>query len=821
MKKVKKLSLTLLIILFSSQGLGKTSGEGVKVKYNCSSSGCTFYLKGKNLLSYTAYRLIDPLRLVIDLTDSKFEKTGKFRVKDKMITSVTIRNERGKGWVMGRMIISLKKPLEYSVGRKGQGVVVKIFNDRFPYPSDGSGLTPPVSMEKAEEEEVIEEEGEELTEEIPEAPEKPTEEVEGVTEEVITEEVPEEVTPPAPPVVERATKILDIKTYEKEGKTVIELTGNAPVGDYNAFTLDEPKRVVLDIRDVGNLIPTNVIEVNLGIVKTVRLGQHPDKLRVAVDIKEEAKPSYEVKKEENKIYLIIAEGIPEVPTIEVAEVPPKAPEVKEVPEEKKEEVISPLPPKPEVPGVKKEEKPAPPEKVAPPPVPGRVAKEIEVERKPYFEFSPEELGMKARYTGKRISLVFKDAEITDVLRVIAEFANLNIIAGDEVKGKITIRLLNVPWDQALDIILQSRGLGMVKIGNVVRVAPLAQLQEERTKIAEAKRSLEKVQDLVTKLIPINYASAKEISSKVEKLLSDRGSLQFDERTNTLIVKDVPSIVAEAEKLVASLDLQTPQVLISSRIVEVQDNFTRELGIQWGGWSEFSPRYGNPTGLYFPNSINLFGNVPEMPGAGAQINTGTPMNSFAVNLPAAVGVGSGGSIGFVFGSINNSAVLDLRLSALESSGRGKIISSPKILTLDNTEAEIKQGISIPYETVSQAGTQTTFIDATLSLKVTPHITPDRSVIMKIKVEKNAPNEALRSAGGVPSIDKKEAHTEILVKDGETAVIGGIYKVDRSESRSGVPLLSKIPLIGWLFRKTAKTGAKSELLVFITPQIVVKR
>ncbi len=888
----------------------KDNGFPLEVRFSMKKSP-SFFIKSSKPVPYTAYRLLQPASVVIDLTDGYFTKEGRFKVRSQGIQYVELKNIKRNTYFSAQMIIVMSTPLDYVIDRKGNILVVKLRRIPPAVTLDGGpGLAQEEEVIEIAEAEDVEEEFEEaetLGEEIPESPEEVTEEaapvageevgeegvaaeevteeaVQEVTEEVPAEEVKEKVTAPEEaPALARATKILDVKTSVEGGLTVIEIIGNGPIGDYNAFKLEGPTRIVVDIRDVGNLFPSNEIPVNTPVISKVRIGQHPDKLRLVMDVQEGVEPAFEVQRIDNKLVLRVGEGIKEEKTIEVAQAPPAeeevpaeavteeaalpetAPEaVTKAPEEVTEELAEEVPPeveettaeaKPEV--VEEKAAPAAPvavppkaeakAQVAPQPAPAPAAaatlptstlkkrsKLIRRGEKPYFVFEPEELGMQKVYKGRKISLVFKDADIRDVLRVIAEVSNMNIIAGDDVKGTITIRLINVPWDQALDIILQSQGLGMVKIGNIIRIAPLDRLQKERERISEAKRSLEKVQDLITKLIPVNYASAKEMEAKVKKLLSDRGSLEVDERTNTVIIKDVPAVVAEAEKLIESLDLQTPQVLISARIVEVQDRYTRELGIQWGGGFESSPRYGNSTGLFFPNTINMFGTVPQGAGGGGggggggaggggagAMAVGVPQNLFAVNLPAAVGMGTGGAIGFVLGSINNSAILDLRLSALESTGKGKVISSPKILTLDNREAEIKQGISIPYETVSQSGTQTQFVDATLSLKVTPHITADRSVIMKIKIAKNAPNEALRSAGGVPSIDKKEARTEILVRDGETAVIGGIYKIDKSESLSGVPLLSRIPLIGWLFRKKARADSKTELLVFITPKIVVRR
>ncbi len=427
-----------------------------------------------------------------------------------------------------------------------------------------------------------------------------------------------------------------------------------------------------------------------------------------------------------------------------------------------------------------------------------------------MEVPPEAIGLKRVYTGRKLSLEFRDGDIHDILRIIAEVSNKNVIAGDDVKGKVTLRMINVPWDQALDIILQANALGKVSVGNIIRIAPAEKLRKEKEERLAAKRAEEKLEDLATKIIPVSYAKAMELATQIKPLLTERGSVMVDTRTNSLIIKDVIRNVKDAMELVKSLDLVTPQVLIEARIVEATSDFIRELGVQWGGRFAADAAHGNPTGLLFPNTIGATGGNTGPAGSPTTPN-------FAVNLPAAEAGAAGGAISFLFGSINDTVLLDLRLSAMERRGEGKIISSPRIATIDNREATIKQGMSVPYATVSQAGTQVAWMDATLSLTVTPHITADRSVIMKIKAEKNAP-DFTRISAGMPSISKKEATTEVLVRDGETTVIGGIFTIEKTEARAGVPFFSRIPFIGWLFRYKKTVDSRTELLVFITPRII---
>jgi type IV pilus assembly protein PilQ len=420
---------------------------------------------------------------------------------------------------------------------------------------------------------------------------------------------------------------------------------------------------------------------------------------------------------------------------------------------------------------------------------------------------------KARYVGRRVSFEFKDIDIHNLLRIISEVSKKNVIVADNVSGKVTIRLRNVPWDQALDIILRSKGLDKEEMGNILRIAPAKELEEERRLAAERAKSAHALEPLKVRLIPVNYATAADVSTKVKDLLSDRGSMSVDARTNVIIVKDTADALARAEGLVRRLDTQTPQVLIEGRIVEANTNFSRDFGIQWGGNVNLSPTSGNPTGLTFPSVVRVAG------GSTADSSGGTADTpNFAVNLPAAVGTGAGGALGFVFGSAGGAVGLNLRLSAMESHGQIKTISAPKITTLDNNPATIAQGVSIPYSQTSGFGASTTFMEAKLELKVTPHVTADGSVLLQISATNNQPNAGVTGASGQPSISKKEAQTQVLVKDGDTTVIGGIYTRSTALAEASVPVLSKIPVLGWLFKKQSENDSRTELLIFITPRIV---
>ncbi len=426
-----------------------------------------------------------------------------------------------------------------------------------------------------------------------------------------------------------------------------------------------------------------------------------------------------------------------------------------------------------------------------------------------------------RYTGRRIDLDLKDADIHNILRLLADVGKVNIVTADDVQGSITIRMRNVPWDQALDVVLQAKSLGMVRGGNLIRVAPMAQLQKERELyLAKQKQEFE-MTPLETRLIPVSYAQADELQARAKDLLSPRGSIAVDERTNVLIARDIAANLNHIEELVRSLDTQTPQVLVEARIVEATSRYQRDFGIQWGGDATFSQATGNPTGIAFPASATMAGGASDAntPTAGLSPVSRTVANpNFAVNLPAAVGTGTGGALGLSFGSLDSNFNLNLRLSAAELSGLLRVVSSPRVLTLDNREARINQGTLIPFAQVSAMGVQTTFQEAKLQLLVRPHVTADGSVSMHVKVTRDEPDFNQTSPRGDPTILKREAETDLLVMDGHTAVIGGIYTRNTGRNLDQVPFFGDIPILGVLFQRRRASDTRNELVIFLTPRIV---
>lgn len=432
------------------------------------------------------------------------------------------------------------------------------------------------------------------------------------------------------------------------------------------------------------------------------------------------------------------------------------------------------------------------------------------------------IGKESRaYSGRRIDLDFKDADIHNILRLISEVGDVNVVTADNVGGSVTIRMRNVPWDQALDVILQAKGLGMVRQGNLIRVAPVAQLEQEReAAIARQKQRLQ-LAPLETRLVPVSYATANGLQPRVRELLTERGTVSVDERTNMLIVRDVAGQLNQVEDLVRSLDTQTPQVLIEARIVEASSQYSRDIGIQWGGSAAMGSATGNPTGLRFPSDLGITGGAPvgNAPTQGLSPFTGTVTNpNYAVNLPAVTGAGSGGALGLTMGSLSGAVNLNVRLSAAESAGSVRIISSPRILTLDNNTASISQGTLIPFSQVSAQGVNTAFQEAKLELNVTPHVTSDGSVAMDVLITRDEPDFGNTGANGQPTILKRDAETELLVADGDTAVIGGIYTRNTGRNVDQVPFFGDIPVLGVFFKKRSFTEQRNELLIFLTPRIV---
>lgn len=424
------------------------------------------------------------------------------------------------------------------------------------------------------------------------------------------------------------------------------------------------------------------------------------------------------------------------------------------------------------------------------------------------------------YTGEKLSLNFQDIDVRSVLQLIADFTNLNLVASDTVQGNITLRLQNVPWDQALDLILKTKGLDKRQIGNVLLVAPADEIAARERQELESQKQIQQLAPLRRDLIQVNYAKAADIAklfqsvTSADKTADERGSISVDERTNSIIAYQTQNRLDELRRIVSQLDIPVRQVMIEARLVEANVDYSKQLGVRWGGnassgnfavyGKDGATTVDSTTGQVFLPGTSTVGSFTSASGVAP-----TPFVDMGVS-----GSTSGIGVGFMVGG----KMLDLQLSALQSSGNGEIISQPKVVTSDKETAKILRGTEIPYQEASSSGaTSTSFKQAALSLEVTPQITPDNRIIMEVKVNKDAPDYQ-NALNGVPPISKNEVNAKVLVSDGETIVLGGVFSNTQTKSTTKVPMLGDIPYVGRLFRRDSVTDSKVELLIFLTPRIM---
>jgi len=603
---------------------------------------------------------------------------------------------------------------------------------------------------------------------------------------------------PAPPEalpekpLSPAKTVTAIEVQRLDEGLVVVITGDGELS-FQAMRLDG-NRLILDLPGVVNGTKRHAISVGHQMVRQIRMGMHQlpqPKLRLVLDL-ERAVP-YTIDKSGSQLRVTLSDRVP-MPGIQEASAPLRsAPATTEKPAggNSRRSVTIPAP-----------------ERL-------KLLDPLPALAQPKSGDAAESgaAGGGERFSGKRISLDFQDAEISSVLRLIADVSGLNMVVGESVKAKVTIKLLSVPWDQGLDLILKLNNLGQVREGNILWIDSLANITKLRDEAAKAKDATLKAEELATKIMYLNYADAAKSVDVAKSNLSPRGEIKIDTRTNSLVVRDVADNLVKVEKIVRDLDQRTPQVQIEARIVQATKTFSRGLGVQWGisGMrSQTIPGTGNRPlpGQHAEGPITV--NLGATGAAFAQAS------DFLVNLPSAVAGTS--TFGLLIGKfLGTSGALDLRLSAGESLGLSKVVSAPKIITLDNKPAKIEQGSQIPFATTSLQGTQTTFVDATLALNVTPHVILHANMVrLEIKATKNSPGSPA-TAAGVP-IDKKEATTEILLRDGETTVLGGIFEETKSDSTSGIPWFNRIPFLGWLFKNETISTQQTELLIFVTPTIL---
>jgi type IV pilus secretin PilQ/predicted competence protein len=615
-------------------------------------------------------------------------------------------------------------------------------------------------------------------------------------------------------------EIREIKVIEDNGQQGVFAKLTQPAAAVTHYTLGQPNRVVIDIAGANGVGRTGAQKYNVQnpLISEIRVSGHEGKLRLTLLLRGNSPPSYTVNDLNDTIVAFLGEptgGSEPVHeqvvfshrAIETARRQPAAVEGS------------------------RRQSPAPP-----------AARELSTASA--NDPSPgSRLGNRQAYSGQHVSLDFKDADVHNVLRLLAEVSKLNIVATEDVHGKVTLRLFDVPWDQALDIILQVLNLESEQEGNVIRISTVRRLREEREELQKAQEAAKAVEPLKVEYIRVNYAKATKLAEIIsgaararagaaggggggrqdEGVLTSRGSVLVDEYSNTLVVRDIQRGIENARELVLRLDVQTPQVLIESNIVEATTDFARDLGVQWGYRASIGPQTGTSTGVNFPGVIGL---------AGSGLGVGAGGVPFIADFPAAnVDTGAGSALDMVLGSINGANTLNARLTALEKQGKGRVISRPRVVTLNNVAATIKSltilrvklpstGTIINTGAGGAAGTASTAtekIETGIILVVTPQVSSDGFVLLDM-FAKSSQADFTRTVDQIPTEISREANSHILIKNGETVVLGGIYRDTYADQRTGIPFLKDIPGLGWMFKATSNSDRREDLLVFLTPRIM---
>ena len=608
-----------------------------------------------------------------------------------------------------------------------------------------------------------------------------------------------------------ATMIESIRAAHAGERTTVTLRGNGQLTPANVEEIAaRPRRLVLDFADVSAqaIAPT---DVQSPLVRKVSVGLNsrvPLVTRVVMEIADRATYHIERSSEPGHALSVVFEDPKKSTTVLLSPGEPAAP----VPDEtiSMQQAVANAarltPPATAVrPQAAAQQPPAKPAPSSAPPAPVT----------PSQSQALTQTGER-QYIGTPVSLDLDGADLRATLRTLVEHGGLNVVFDPSVQGTVDILVRDIPWDQALETILRANKLGYVAEGTIIRIAPLnvlADEEAERRKLSEA-RAL--AGDLRVQTFTLSYARAADMQPLLTRsALSSRGQIQVDTRTNTLIITDLADRLQIAGNLLSSLDRAEPQVEVEARIVQTSRDFAKAIGIQWGLNGRMTPEIGNTTGLAFPNRATLGGRLGSQgpigtdPRAGATESTGTGVN---------LGVDAANSaIGLALGSVNGAFNLDVALSALERQGKGRVLSTPRLTTQNNVSASVQQGIQIPIQTVANNTVTVTFKDAVLRLQVTPQITAAGTVIMQVSVA-NMTADFSRQVNGIPPIDTQEAQTQVQVEDGATTVIGGIFVSREQASTDKTPLLNRIPLLGWLFRRDSVQDESRELLIFITPRIL---
>ncbi|OGD25791.1 MAG: hypothetical protein A2V57_00025 [Candidatus Aminicenantes bacterium RBG_19FT_COMBO_65_30] len=583
-----------------------------------------------------------------------------------------------------------------------------------------------------------------------------------------------------------------------------KLTGPAVT---QVFALENPPRLVVDLFDTVLAAKSDVRPINdpRSTVERVRvaqfLGAAPRPItRMVFDLKEPGLYAMD-SRNDGLVVSFFPAAAAAVSVVQPAPPPAPAP----VPAPVKSEPVA----------LKAEPKAVASETFSPPREAAAPAQEVKVAaaEDQQEKFKPKTIaGEVEKFSGDIISLKIKDSDLRDVILYLAEFAGLNVVFDPDVRGAVTVNLQDVPWDQALEIILKQNKMGKTIEGNILRIAPISVLTREEEEQRRLTESKELSGPVMVKTITLSYSKARDVATLLNSKVSARGEIIVDERTNTLLISEVRDKLDLLEKLITVVDTPTPQVSIEARVVEASTTFVRNLGIQWGFRGIADAFYGNATSLQFPNSILVDGAL--IPQGEVTKGIGGPLGGYAINLPAPA---FNTALGFSFANVLDTFRVDIALSALETGGDGKIISRPSVVTQNNQQAEIIQGRQIPVQTVANFTVTTRYVNAALELRATPQITAEGTIIMTIEIQNNAADFA-NLVNGIPPITMQSAKTTVMVPDGGTTVIGGIYRTEDSVTRERVPFLHQIPILGSLFKNFARTKQSRELLIFISPRII---
>jgi type IV pilus assembly protein PilQ len=655
---------------------------------------------------YTVFKLSDPHRIIVDLPEFSLSEQADLSISENdFITSVQSEKIQDKDRNYLRLTVALRDDFAYNTTSETSALNISISRKK---------LTAGTSVQPS---------------------------------------IPKSSSSVASTVTGRSIISAIVPHAGSDGMTV-EIASQAPIGKFNAYTLQKPYRLVIDLPGAKSSLGRQSISVNNDYIRDIRIGSNnPDNLRVVLDIASTELPQYQIAKQNNSLLVHLQ--------ADAGQSPP-------VPKPQSETVEAPATDtKLEQQQVAATETDAPDDEGT---VPGQ-------------QF----------FSGPNISFDFKDADIKNVLRLIADISGKNMIISESVTGRVTLKLDNIPLDEAMVLILDTHGLGSIVTNNIIRIETLERLKTINEEKLLTRKSHEDVVDLDIRTFDVSYSKASDIVSFIKslKVLSDRGNITAFKLTNKVTVKDIPENIPKVAALIREQDVPTRQVMIEARVVQSNPGYTKELGIRWGG-TYTTTKNGDP------------------------ITIGGTGGGNVVDLPAAAGLGSGGLINL--GYIKDNLTLNMQLSALENDDKIKIVSNPRVIGLDNQEARIKQGVALPYLTLNDNGvTSTEFKDAVLELEVTPKITPSNTIALEVKVTKNQ-KSAQTGAGNEPGIDIREVETFLLIQSGVTAVIGGIYETQKTINIKRVPYFGTLPYLGYFFKNTKFEEQLTELLIFLTVTVL---